>query len=345
MKNMTKRIFALGAALLLALGLAACGGQDAGSGARVDSGSSAVIDEADVLSADTENYVTNLSVALQESCGAQIGVYTVEYIGNTTMEAFAYDKFNSWGLGDADKDNGVMLLLAIGEDDYWAMRGEGLESQLSIATLSSLLDRQLEPSWLQGDYDGGTRATVRALAEQLCGVYGLTMDLDAVATGTAAGGNAPATEEGGNGMAVLLIIIAVILLIWVIGMASRSRRRGPPPPPPAGYGGHGGYVSAPPRRSSGFGSGFASGLGFGVGQSVGRRMFGGGTRRAAPPPPPPGGMRGGYSAPPRAPRPSAPRSGGMGGVGRSAGGSIGRSGGSFRAGGGTTRGGGAGRRP
>ena len=47
--------------------------------------SKAVMDTANILSADTETYVTNLSVALQQECGAQIGVYTVEYIGNNTM--------------------------------------------------------------------------------------------------------------------------------------------------------------------------------------------------------------------------------------------------------------------
>lgn len=59
----------------------------------------AVMDTANILSADTETYVTNLSIALQKECGAQIGVYTVEYIGNNTMEGYAYEVFNAWGLG------------------------------------------------------------------------------------------------------------------------------------------------------------------------------------------------------------------------------------------------------
>ena len=46
----------------------------------------AVNDYAGILSTETENYVEDLSVALQNTCGAQIGVYTTEYIGNSTME-------------------------------------------------------------------------------------------------------------------------------------------------------------------------------------------------------------------------------------------------------------------
>src|SRR5699024_11872094 len=46
----------------------------------------AVNDYANILSTPTEDYIEDISVALQDTCGAQIGVYTTEYIGNSTME-------------------------------------------------------------------------------------------------------------------------------------------------------------------------------------------------------------------------------------------------------------------
>ena len=77
-----------------------------------------VNDYAGILSQDTIAYVTEISSALQSTCGAEIGVYTTEYIGNSTMEGYAYSVLNEWGLGSSDRDNGVLLLLAPGEDDY-----------------------------------------------------------------------------------------------------------------------------------------------------------------------------------------------------------------------------------
>lgn len=51
------------------------------------SSTSCIADNANILSRDTETYITNISVALQENCsGAQIGVYTTDYVGNNTME-------------------------------------------------------------------------------------------------------------------------------------------------------------------------------------------------------------------------------------------------------------------
>ena len=78
----------------------------------------AVADHADILSDETEQYVNDVSIKLSDACGAQIGVYTLdELLGSTTMEGFAYDVFNAWGLGSDDLDNGVLLLLAPNEAD------------------------------------------------------------------------------------------------------------------------------------------------------------------------------------------------------------------------------------
>ena len=158
------RTFKRAASVLLALACAAGAAVSAAAAAPEVDASKAVIDNAGILSAETEDIVTNLSSALSDTCGAQIGVYTVDQVGNTTMEAYAYDVFSAWGLGDDDRDNGVLLLLAPVDDDYWAMQGSGLETRLPSSTLSDLRYEYLEPSWVQQDYDTGTQAMVRALA-------------------------------------------------------------------------------------------------------------------------------------------------------------------------------------
>ena len=273
----------------------------------------AVMDTANILSADTETYVTNLSIALQKECGAQIGVYTVEYIGNNTMEGYAYEVFNAWGLGDADKDNGVLFLMAPGEDNYWITRGSGVEKQLSVSTLNSIFDSYTEDNWVKGDYDACARQTAAALTERLCRQYGITMDVDAV-------GRGETDKNNSSGAGMVLIVFAILLVILLIIWLSTSKRRGPPPPPTGG------------------GSNVANNLFWdSMGRSAGRR-----TRR--PPPPPP---RGGFGGPGPMGGPGGFHAGGGftrgGGVGRPGGG-FSSGGGSFRAGGGSTRGGGAGRR-
>ena len=328
LKTFARRAAAAGA-VLAALTLAAL---PALAAPKVQvSTTNAVADHADILSDETEQYVNDVSIKLSDACGAQIGVYTLdELLGSTTMEGFAYDVFNAWGLGSDDLDNGVLLLLAPNEadgGDYYIMRGDGLESQLSFSTLGSLLDEYMEPYWVNGDYDTGTQKTVQALANRLCSIYGVTLNSSYTDTS--------APDKGGpNVMGFVLLVVAVLLVIWLItylmrprgprpprgggggssfgnnmfwysmGRASRRPRRPPPPPPPRG-------------------PGFGPGPGFGGGpRPGGSRPSGGGFR--------PGG---GFSSGGGAGR-SRP-SGGFGGVRPSGGG--------FRSGGGSTRGGGVGR--
>lgn len=306
MKHATKRLWA-GAAALALTGAAALPALAAPKISVSDT--NAVADHADILSADTEDYINSVSTQLQEACGAQIGVYTLEdMIGNSTMEGVAYEVFNTWGLGDAEQDNGVLLLLAPYEadgGDYYIMRGDGLESQLSYSTLNSILQDDLEPNWVKGDYDTGTQRAVSSIANRLCRIYGVSL------SDSSAGANSVSYDRGGADlMQWILILFAVILVIVLITNlmrpggwgAPRRRRRGPI------------FFVMPPRRP----------------------------RRPPPPPPPPPPPRGGYGgyggfgAP--GPRPGGsrpgPRPGGFGGA---------RPSGGFKAGGGSSRGGGVGR--
>ena len=310
MKHATKRLWA-GAAALALTGAAAL---PALAAPKISvSGTNAVADHADILSADTEDYINSVSTQLQEACGAQIGVYTLEdMIGNSTMEGVAYEVFNTWGLGDAEQDNGVLLLLAPYEadgGDYYIMRGDGLESQLSYSTLNSILQDDLEPNWVKGDYDTGTQRAVSSIANRLCRIYGVSL------SDSSAGANSVSYDRGGADlMQWILILFAVILVIALITNlmrpggwgAPRRRRRGPV------------FFVMPPRRP----------------------------RRPPPPPPPPRGGYGGFGAP--GPRPGGSRPGPRPGGGFSSGPRPGGFGGSrpsggFKAGGGSSRGGGVGR--
>lgn len=274
----------------------------------------AVNDYANILSTETETYVENLSVALQDTCGAQIGVYTTEYIGNSTMEGYAYDLLNTWGLGSADKDNGVLLLLVPGEDDYYVTRGAGLETQLTISTLGTILDEDLEPNWVKGDYDTGTQQTVYAIAEKLCSIYGIpTSTLDGVAQSAA-----PARQEQGPSPVTVAILLLVVLLVVVV-LLNLGSPRGPGPRPPRGGGGFGNAL-----------------FWYGLGRASRPR------RPRRPPPPPPGFGPGPGGFGPGPGGFGGPRPGGFGGAPRGGFGG-GRSGG-FRPGGGSGRGGGVGRR-
>lgn len=314
-----------------------------------------VYDGAGVLSGDTEATIVLNNDALYEACGAQIVIATIKSSGSMQLGDYAYELFNDWGIGSAEKNNGVLILMEIGAEDYWYMQGSGIERSLSTGDLAELVDRYLEPDFADADYDEGAEKLFKQLFERVADIYGVNVkyraydegDLYSQAdTGRAADVRAPKESKGG---AAPLLLIAVVLLCIILPISSRRRRRSAPTvvvtPPPV--------VPVPPKPRT---------------RVIVRRP----TRVILRPAPPrrrhnpgpfggpghmgPGHMGpGGFSSRP-ASRPSsfsssARRSGGFGSASRSGGGrssigggrSGGFSGGSRGGGGGGSRGGGGGR--
>ncbi|WP_052429514.1 TPM domain-containing protein [Paenibacillus borealis] len=134
-----------------------------------------VNDFADVIDQKTENYMVNYGVKLHQQTGAQVVLVTVDSTGGTSMEDYATSLFNEWGVGSADKNNGVLLLLSIKDDDYWAVPGKGLEDTLNDNVLSRILSESLEPDFAKKDYSAGARRTYGSLIQSLGGVYSETL--------------------------------------------------------------------------------------------------------------------------------------------------------------------------
>lgn len=130
-----------------------------------------VNDFAEVIDQKTENYMVNYGVKLHQQTGAQVVLVTVDSTGGTSMEDYATSLFNAWGVGSADKNNGVLLLLSTQDDDYWAVPGKGLEDTLNDNVLSRILSESLEPDFAAKNYSAGARKTYGSFIQELGGIY------------------------------------------------------------------------------------------------------------------------------------------------------------------------------
>ena len=115
-----------------------------------------VEDYADVLSDETEKHIQQKSQQLADDYSACIVVVTVDFVTGR-IDDYALSIFNQWNIGDSSLNNGVLLLLSIGDDDYYMMLGRGLEDDFPIYDVQKLLDDYLEPSFAAKDYDTGVR--------------------------------------------------------------------------------------------------------------------------------------------------------------------------------------------
>lgn len=142
------------------------------------SASVCVVDEAGILSEDTTAFMNDLNARLSDSCkGAQIGVLTVNTTGRTSIADYAQQAGNRWGVGSAKNNNGVLMLLVPGDDDYYVATGGGLSGVLSDTTLGTILDKCLEPAWVEGSFDEGVQATAYNIAAAIASGYGTSLEV------------------------------------------------------------------------------------------------------------------------------------------------------------------------
>ena len=132
-----------------------------------------VLDNSDVLSDNTEGYIIERNKYLFGECAAQICVVTLPTIGDADIENFAVDLFNSWGIGDADEDNGLLLLLVTDDELCWCLQGSGLEITMDDAYLTEVLYANMRDDFYEQRFDQGTRKTFDALYQKLCMLYGI----------------------------------------------------------------------------------------------------------------------------------------------------------------------------
>ena len=151
-----------------------------------------VVDTAGLLSAPDRAALTASLADLEARTTDQLVVVTLKSLQGTSIEDYGYQLGRKWGIGQKDKDSGVLLIVAAGERQVRIEVGYGLEGTLTDAATKIIIENAILPSFKSGDYAGG----IRSGAAQIIGV--LEADETSVPAGTApnATGDAHGAETG-----------------------------------------------------------------------------------------------------------------------------------------------------
>ncbi|MEG5034266.1 TPM domain-containing protein [Microcoleus sp. AT3-D2] len=127
-----------------------------------------VTDKANILSDSTEIQLNQMISDLEAKNGSEIAVVTVpETKPSATPKAFATELFNFWGIGKKGKNNGVLLLISVGERRVQIETDSGIQSILPDAKAVGIIETKITPRFKQQDFDGGTLAGTKALVNVL----------------------------------------------------------------------------------------------------------------------------------------------------------------------------------
>jgi uncharacterized protein len=128
-----------------------------------------VVDEAGVLSADSRAGIEAKLKGLEDKSGIQLVVATVKSLQGSDIESYANELFRFWKLGQAQKNNGVLLLVAPAEHKVRIEVGYGLEGTLTDALCSVIIASAIVPRFKANDYSGGIERGVDGIISVLSG--------------------------------------------------------------------------------------------------------------------------------------------------------------------------------
>lgn len=195
-------------------------------------------------------------VAYNDSTSSQIVIVVVPTTGDYPIADYAIKLGREWGVGQKDKDNGIVILWASTDRKIFISTGYGMEGAIPDAIAKRIISQVITPQFKNGMFYQGLDQGVDMIFKYATGEYKAEP-----------GEN---SDDGGSFPPVLVFVI-VFVIILIIMFRNRNNRGGNG----GGFGNFGGPVIWPYTTHSGGGS--YSGNWGGGGSSGGFGGFGGGS--------------------------------------------------------------------
>lgn len=128
-----------------------------------------VVDNAEILSAETRRRLTETLRRHEQKTSNQVVVLSVPTIHGESVEEYAVRVFEQWKLGQQGKDNGVLVVIVPQDRRMRIEVGYGLEGVLTDAHASRIIRNLMTPRFREDDFSGGVARGVNAVIAQLEG--------------------------------------------------------------------------------------------------------------------------------------------------------------------------------
>lgn len=204
----TKRIFSL---LLVFFTFFLCAANALAEDVQIPTpvGDIYVQDFANVLSETEKAELNRYGRSIEDQTTAQVAILTVPTIGDRPIQEFANEAFRKYGIGHKKENNGVLLVLSVGERKAWIEVGYGLEGRIPDGKAGRILDEYAVPNLENGQPDQAIVNTYKVLAKEVLAEYGIEGNQGEQAP------QASQKQDKGIGIPSWLIIIIVLVVVFL----------------------------------------------------------------------------------------------------------------------------------
>ncbi|MBK9328015.1 MAG: TPM domain-containing protein [Sphingobacteriales bacterium] len=166
-----------------------------------------VNDFASMLSNENRDALETKLLAYNDSTSTQIYIVCVETIGDYSIEDFALRLGRKWGIGQKDKNNGVLILVSKNDRKVDIEIGYGLESYVTDYDSKHIIDELIVPAFKQNNYYRGLEDASNRLIELMQGTFQSSEH-----TGT----------DAIPPWAYILIIVFIVFIAYIISSGKSS---------------------------------------------------------------------------------------------------------------------------
>lgn len=177
-----------------------------------------VVDAANVIPADVEAALDAKVTAFEARTQRQFVVATVPSLEGYDIADYGYRLGRTWAIGDKDREDGVILLVAPNDKKVRIEVGYGLEPVLTDGYSTLIVQNTILPAFKKGDMPAGIVAGADAIIKQL------ELPPEEAAK-VAQAAEVSASESDGGFPFGLIVWMAFLFLFFILPMM-RGRRRG-----------------------------------------------------------------------------------------------------------------------
>ncbi|MCB0261618.1 MAG: TPM domain-containing protein [Calditrichaeota bacterium] len=126
-----------------------------------------VTDLTGTLSAEEISQINAIISTMESQTSVEMAVVIIRQTDGRSVKEFATDLFNLWGVGKGSNDNGVLVLLSMGDRRIEVETGYGAEGVLPDGRVGQILDDVVIPRFRDGDFGRGLVDGVREMSRVL----------------------------------------------------------------------------------------------------------------------------------------------------------------------------------
>ncbi len=117
----------------------------------------------EILSVVVVDSINAIAVTIERETTAEVAIVVIDDFEGQDDFQFAFELFEHWKIGKKDKDNGLLLLVAVDRRKYRFISGKGMEAIFPDALLKRIGERYMIPSFKSGNYGEGVLNSVKII--------------------------------------------------------------------------------------------------------------------------------------------------------------------------------------